>query len=36
LRNEIELESLSAELSGVVRETMQPAHVSVWVRGAGP
>ena len=33
LRDQVELDALSAELSGVVRETLQPAHVSLWVRG---
>jgi hypothetical protein len=32
LRNEVDLEQLREELVAVVTETMQPSHISLWLR----
>ena len=32
LRRQVELDGLRADLESAVRETMQPAHVSLWLR----
>ena len=35
LRREVDLESVSLQLVGVVEETMRPSHVSLWLRSQG-
>jgi hypothetical protein len=35
LRDEIDLDSLVRELGGVVEQTVQPSHVSLWLRPTG-
>jgi hypothetical protein len=35
LRNEVDLGQLTEHLLNVVQETMQPAHISLWVRQSG-
>ena len=34
LRDEVELTAVTSQLTDVVRETMEPTHVSLWMRSA--
>jgi hypothetical protein len=36
LRDQVDLDTLSSELLAVIDQTMQPTHVSVWLRPSPP
>lgn len=35
LQEEVDLDSVQADLAGVVTRTLEPAHLSVWLRQLG-
>jgi hypothetical protein len=35
MREQVDLETLGRDVRGLVAETMQPAHVSLWLRREG-
>jgi hypothetical protein len=35
LKDEVDLDSVRADLAGVVQKTLEPAHLSVWMRDSG-
>jgi len=35
LQDEVDLDSVQADLAGVVTSTLEPAHLSVWLRERG-
>ncbi|HEY6314227.1 MAG TPA: hypothetical protein VIY52_25995, partial [Streptosporangiaceae bacterium] len=35
LKDEVDLDSVRADLAGVVQKTLEPAHLSVWMRESG-
>jgi hypothetical protein len=35
LKDEVDLDSIRDDLAGVVQKTLEPAHVSLWMRNPG-
>ena len=36
LQDAVDLDTVRADLAGVVHQALQPAHVSVWIARSGP